>query len=185
MGDEAASLAGSLLVATPGLLDPNFVRTVVLLLEHGPEGTVGVVLNRPSEVPVAEHLPEWEGYLTEPAVVFVGGPVMNEVAVGVGERGAGLDEEWTPVVGSVGPVDLGSGPEGVEDLGRVRVYSGYAGWDGSQLELELAVGSWFVVPAEVSDVFTDRPDGLWREVLGRQPGRLALFANFPDDLRTN
>jgi putative transcriptional regulator len=185
MGDEATSLAGSLLVAGPTLLDPNFVRTVVLLLEHGEQGSVGVVLNRPTEEPVADHLPEWAGHVTAPPVVFVGGPVMNEVAVGVAERGPDPDEEWAPVVGSAGTVDLGVGPDQVDDLGRVRVFSGYAGWDEGQLELELAHGSWFVVPAELSDVFTDTPQGLWREVLARQPGRLALFASFPNDLRSN
>jgi putative transcriptional regulator len=185
MGDEATSLAGSLLVAGPTLLDPNFVRTVVLLLEHGEQGSVGVVLNRPTEEPVTDHLPEWAGHVTAPPVVFVGGPVMNEVAVGVAERGPDPDEEWAPVVGSAGTVDLGVGPDLVDDLGRVRVFSGYAGWDEGQLELELALGSWFVVPAELSDVFTDTPQGLWREVLARQPGRLALFASFPNDLRSN
>ncbi len=185
MGDEAPSLAGNLLVATPGLLDANFVRTVVLLLEHGSEGSVGVVLNRPTEERIGDHLPEWEPHVAAPPVVFVGGPVMNEMAVGVGERGPGLDEAWEPVVGSVGAVDLAAGPEAATELGRVRVFSGYAGWDGNQLELELALASWFVVPAEVSDVFTAAPEQLWREVLARQPGRLALFANFPDDLRSN
>jgi putative transcriptional regulator len=185
MSDPAPSLAGSLLIAGPTLLDPNFVRTVVLLLEHGPQGAVGVVLNRPTEEPVADHLPAWAGHVTDPPVVFVGGPVMNEVAVGVAERGPGEDEEWAPVVGEAGTVDLGGEPDLVDDLGRVRVFSGYAGWDEGQLDLELALGSWFVVPADLSDVFTGSPEGLWREVLARQPGRLALFASFPNDLRSN
>jgi putative transcriptional regulator len=185
MSEAETSLAGNLLVAGPTLLDPNFVRTVVLLLEHGAQGAVGVVLNRPTEEPVADHLPEWAGHVTAPPVVFIGGPVMNEVAVGVAERDPGLEEDWTPVVGAAGTVDLGVGPDLVDNLGRVRVFSGYAGWDEGQLELELALGSWFVVPAELSDVFTETPQGLWREVLARQPGRLALFASFPNDLRSN
>lgn len=185
MDEEAPSLAGHLLVATPGLLDPNFVRTVVLLLEHGADGSVGVVLNRPTEEPVASHLPQWEPYTVEPSVVFVGGPVMNEVAVGVGERDLAGDDDWQPVVGSVGVVDLGGDPALVPGVGRIRAFSGYSGWEGGQLELELAIVSWFVVPAEADDVFAAEPRLLWRQVLQRQPGRLALFANFPEELRSN
>jgi putative transcriptional regulator len=184
MSDRVASLAGTLLVAAPGLLDSNFHRTVVLLLEHGPDGSVGVVLNRPTEEPVSSHLPGWDLYVASPPVVFVGGPVLNDVAVGVGERGLG-DDEWLPALGSIGTIDLGSDPSDVPNLGRVRVFSGYSGWEGSQLELELAIASWFVVSAEEADVFTDEPEGLWRRVLKRQPNRLALFANFPEDLRSN
>ncbi|HSM43715.1 MAG TPA: YqgE/AlgH family protein, partial [Acidimicrobiia bacterium] len=69
------SLAGNLLVATPILIDPNFYRTVILLLQHDEDGCVGVVLNRPTEEPVAEHLPEWAEHVPEPYTVFYGGPV--------------------------------------------------------------------------------------------------------------
>ena len=75
---SAASLRGRLLVATPVLLDPNFVRTVVLMLEHNEDGAVGVVLNRPTELTAAEALPAWEPVCAAPAVVFVGGPVQPD-----------------------------------------------------------------------------------------------------------
>ena len=68
---------------------------------------------------------------------------------------------------------------------QLRVYSGYSGWDGAQLEDELAAGGWFLADAETADVFTDDPAGLWMRVIARQPGRLAFYAHFPADLRQN
>ncbi|MFO7548998.1 MAG: YqgE/AlgH family protein [Acidimicrobiia bacterium] len=173
------SLAGSLLVASPLLLDPNFVRAVIYLLHHDDEGAVGVVLNRPSEEPVTAHLPAWSGALVDPAVVFVGGPVEPAVAIGLtAEPGSG---EPTPVPG-IALVDL-SGSPGLLD--RVRVFSGYAGWGAGQLEGELEEGSWIVVDAEPADPFSTDPAGLWRWVLRRQGGRLALVSLMPPDPSMN
>jgi putative transcriptional regulator len=173
------SLAGNLLVASPLLLDPNFVRTVIYLLHHDAEGAVGVVLNRPSHEPVTAHLPAWSGSLVDPAVVFVGGPVEPAVAIGLSaEPGSG---EPTPVPG-ISLVDL-SGSPGLLD--RVRVFSGYAGWGAGQLEGELEEGSWVVVGAEPGDPFSDDPTSLWRRVLHRQGGRLALLSLMPLDPSLN
>ena len=80
-----SSLTGRLLVATPMLGDPNFDRTVVLLIEHGPEGALGVVLNRPGTLDVVDALPEWGDLAAEPAVLFSGGPVQGNALVGLGE----------------------------------------------------------------------------------------------------
>src|SRR2546430_2486669 len=83
---DGPSLKGKLLVATPLLGDPNFHRTVVLMLEHGDEGAVGLVLNRPSETAVAGPLPQWKALTADPDVVFVGGPVRTEMVIGLGRR---------------------------------------------------------------------------------------------------
>jgi putative transcriptional regulator len=174
-------LVGRLLVASPLLVDPNFYRTVVLVLQHGEEGAVGVVLNRPSVEGVGAYLPEWEGRLEEPGVVFVGGPVEPAVAIGVVRNPVPGDP--TAVEG-VGLVDLAADPASI-DRGAVRVFSGYAGWGAGQLEGELAEGAWIVVGAHEEDVFTDRPDELWTAVLRRQGGRLALLATFPPDPSLN
>ena len=87
-----ASLRGKLLVATPDLEDPNFFRTVVLVLEHNLEGALGVVLNRPSAADVSELLPDWAVVAADPPVVFLGGPVQPESAIGLGRRGDERDE---------------------------------------------------------------------------------------------
>jgi len=179
----AVSFRGKLLVASPQLLDPNFYRTVVLLFEHDENGALGVVLNRPTEESLAEHLPAWADRAVEPAVVFVGGPVQNEIAVGVAEWGSG-PEGWLRAFDDVGFFDLSAPPGTEQDPGRIRVFSGYSGWDAGQLEVELAVDSWFIVDPVTDDVFGD-PAGLWARVLRRQPGGLSLYAQFPHDLASN
>ena len=171
------SLAGYVIVASPHLLDPNFFRTVVLLLEHDEDGAVGVVLNRPSTSGLGDELPGWESLLAEPPVVFVGGPVEPQTAIGLAEG-----VEGSPVAG-VGIVDLSAPPGDL--LAPVRVYAGYAGWGPGQLEDELAEGGWIVAEAIAPDVFAFEPDSLWRAVLKRQPGPTALLATFPVDPSLN
>lgn len=173
--------AGTLLVASPLLVDPNFYKTVVFILQHDLEGAVGVVLNRPSEEAVENHLPEWARRLEDPPVVFVGGPVDPAVAIGVvlSDRPA----EPTALVG-VGMVDLGSDPA-AGTPGPVRVFSGYAGWGPGQVEAELEEGAWLVLEAEPDDVFTQNPAELWSIVLRRQGGKVAMLATFPLDPSMN
>lgn len=180
-------LKGRLLVATPLLGDPNFERSVVLLLEHGEEGALGVVLNRPSELEVAEPLPEWRRFAGSPEVIFVGGPVSRSSVIALARLGRDLpDGSWEPVLGRVGVLDLTGDPDevgaGLDDL---RVFAGYAGWGSGQLEEEIGEGAWYVVDAEPADPFTDAPDGLWHRVLKRQGGELARVARVPANPRLN
>ena len=179
----AASFTGKLLVAHPEMRDPNFYRTVVLLFEHSEEGAFGTVLNRPTDELVVEHVPDWSDYLAAPPVVFVGGPVRNEVAVGVAEW-TDPPEEWTSLFSAIGFIDLTDPPQPPAVPDRVRVFSGYSGWDAGQLEVELAIDSWFIVDPITDDVFGD-PDGLWKRVLQRQGGRLQMYAQYPHDLASN
>lgn len=180
------SLAGKLLVATPDLTDPNFFRAVVLIVEHDDkEGALGLVLNRPSDAEVVEYLPEWARVAADPAVVFVGGPVTPDVAIGLVESPHTAPQDWSPAVGDIGLADLGLSPDDVDGVARCRVFAGYAGWVPGQLEMEVAFNSWFVVEALDEDIFCSEPDGLWRSVLRRQPPTLSWFANFPDDIRLN
>jgi putative transcriptional regulator len=175
------SARGRLLVATPTLYDPNFFRSVVLVLEHGEDGALGVVLNRPSDTAVGETLPDWNRLASDPGVVFVGGPVSPDAAIGVARAGtADQAEGWAPLFGSLGTVDLGRDPvELPVDVQNLRVFAGYAGWTEGQLDGELDAGGWFVVDAAPDDVFTAEPDRLWVSVLRRQGGRLAMFATAP------
>jgi putative transcriptional regulator len=181
-----ASHRGRLLVATPELGDPNFDRTVVLLLEHTPEGAVGVVLNRPSGTTLTEAGADWGGwdvFAAPPDVVFVGGPVARTAVIAVARTFEGKMDGFQPVLGDdVGIVDLGLEPQ---DVDAVRLFAGYAGWGGGQLEAEISAGGWFVLEALPSDPLSADPDELWREVLRRQGGRLALFAACPPDPSLN
>ena len=193
-GEEG--LKGRLLVATPNLGDPNFERTVVLILEHGEDGALGVVLNRPSDLHLAEPLPEWARAAAHPPVVFIGGPVAPSAAVclarvaGHGARG------WEPVLGPSGPLSGAQGPVGTLDLDsdpdetiagleEIRVFAGYAGWGPGQLEGEIEAGGWFVVDADGAAPLSPAPEPLWANVLRRQRGTLAFFAAYPPDPALN
>jgi len=179
-------LKGRLLVATPNLSDPNFFRTVVLIIEHGDDGALGVVLNRPSELEVAEPLPAWAEVAAQPPVVFVGGPVSPSSAICLARVGTADGDGWEPLVGSVGAVDLNLDPDETTPRPQeVRVFAGYAGWGPRQLEAEILSGGWFVVDAEPGDALVQVPDDLWSAVLRRQPGRLAMFAHYPPDPTMN
>ncbi len=181
------SAKGKLLVAAPPLADPNFDRTVVYVLEHNEEGALGVVLNRPLDDELIDGLDSWNDLLTPPSVLFEGGPVEPNALIGVARADSTRPGEgWAPIVDHLGTVDLSSEPNEVAPvLDDVRIFRGYAGWGGGQLDGELAVDAWIVVPAQLADVFTAEPDDLWRKVLRRQGGRLAWLANFPDDLNSN
>jgi putative transcriptional regulator len=169
-----STLKGRLLVALPVLRDRNFDRTVVYVIEHSADGgALGVVLNRPSPLPLAEPLPKWEPMTPDPQVIFIGGPVGAGDAIALGDSADGLSI-----------VDLETDPEDA-GVDRVRVYAGYAGWTGGQLEDEIAAGAWIVVDATAADVMTSDPEDLWPRVLRRQGGRIAAVASFPDDPSLN
>jgi putative transcriptional regulator len=177
-------LTGRLLVATPRLDDPNFRRTVVLLLDHGEDGALGIVVNRPLEVDVSAVLPNWQPYATAPGRLFQGGPVALDSALGVvAVPGEDAEPEGVRrIIGSLGLVDLDTSPHGVAGgVAGLRIFAGYAGWSAGQLEGEIGEGAWYVVDAEPRDPFSDRPQSLWREVLRRQRGELALVSTYPDD----
>ncbi len=188
MGDSATGLpsthAGALLVAGPSLLDPNFARSVVLLCEVNEEGALGLMLNRPSQSPVADFLPQWQP--EPPSVVFVGGPVQPEIAVGLGRRSGGEPIGFTEIRDDIGLFDLATPPELVVGaLSQLRVFSGYAGWGEGQLEAELISGDWIVVEPSEGDAFSSEPDDLWAAVLRRQGGDLAMWAAYPQDPSLN
>lgn len=182
--DASALLIGRLLVATPALEDSNFSRSVVLVLEHGAEGALGVIINRPSDLTVADPLPAWAPVTADPPVVFMGGPVSpgSVLALGRPDWADGpADDGLRPVA-----VDLDAEPNSLGPLvGGVRIFAGYASWAPRQLEAEIIAGGWFVVAAEPADAFSSIPTELWWEVLGRQDGALATFANFPLDPSVN
>jgi putative transcriptional regulator len=185
------TLTGRLLVASPELGDPHFVRTIVLLVDHDESGALGVVLNRPSTTDVREILPDWHLYATPPQVVFQGGPVGRDSALALASRTGGAGDEDEPlgfrhVHAGIGLVDLDSPAELIAGLiSSMRVFAGYAGWESDQLEAEIDEGAWFVVDAEPGDLAADDPERLWEQVLRRQPPPLAIVATFPEDPSLN
>jgi putative transcriptional regulator len=172
------SLRGHLLIAAPSLFD-YFRRTVVLVLEHTPEGAMGVVLGRETEARVADVVPALAGLPDSDEFVYLGGPVSPESVVALGEF-EDPDEAGNQVVGSLGTLD----PEGAnESLRRMRVFAGYAGWSAGQLDGELEQDAWIVHEAEQSDPF--RSGDLWSHALERKGGRYRLMATMPTDPSLN
>jgi putative transcriptional regulator len=178
------SLRGQLLIAGPGLLDPNFWRAVVLVGEHSEEGALGVVLNRSSETTVAEAAPELSSLADAMGNVHVGGPVQPSAVVVLADFVAPREDDAL-VVGSVGFLPAEIDADDLGELRRARVYVGYAGWGPGQLDDELEEGSWIIEPADVDDVFTDAPDELWGAVLRRKGGPFGVLASMPPDPSRN
>lgn len=181
--------AGSALVAAPRLRDPNFCRTVVLIIEHRTSGTLGVVLNRPSDVPVHDVLPSWGPHATVPQL-YIGGPMEQRAALCVAALPAGVDAERTEGMISVrGPLALVSLDADADlmapRLRGLRVFAGYAGWDRGQLMNEVDRGDWIVVPALPDDVLAPAGIDLWGRLLRRQGLPLSLLATYPIDPAQN
>ena len=172
----SSSLRGRLLVASQHLQDPNFFRTVLLMLEHG-EGALGVVLNRPTSISVEAAAPKWAELASEPKVLFSGGPVERTAAIALA-RSTGIrapEGAFTPLLGDFGMVDLSR--EVAELLGIVtgmRIFSGYAGWSPGQLEEEIDAGGWLLLDSAGFDPLTTNPSTLWNAALGETAAGRAL-----------
>lgn len=184
---DRPTLAGKLLIAEPTLHSAAFHRTVTLMLEHNVDGALGIVLDRPGDTSVGEVLPDWGERVAPPGAIFSGGPVSPEVAICLAERPTVSDADgWQQAVGHLGTLDVSRAPyELPADVGRVRIFSGYAGWSAGQLEGELEAGAWYVVERVDDDCFSTDPDELWSRVLRRQPGRLGAVGLFPLDPSVN
>ncbi|HSI98711.1 MAG TPA: YqgE/AlgH family protein [Gaiellaceae bacterium] len=178
------SLKGHLLIAGPGLVDPNFRRTVVLVGEHSDEGALGVILNRASDTTVAESVPELTALVDGLERVHVGGPVQPSAIVVLADF-AEPERAGALVVDSVGFLPAEVDPEELGELRAARVFAGYAGWGPGQLDGELEEGSWIVEPASPDDVFTPDPNELWSEVLRRKGGPFGVLALMPPDPSLN
>ncbi len=180
------NLTGRLLVAAPHMFDPNFTRGVVLVCDDNEQGALGLIVNRPTDSEVFDYLPDWAFLVAEPAVVFEGGPVEREVAIGLATCTDGHPPNgYTRIIEGLGLLDLGSDPAAATGIELLRIFSGYSGWEAGQLDEEIAAGGWIVVPSEPGDGFSLTPTGLWHATLRRQGGRLAVYANFPRDPNLN
>lgn len=179
-----------LLVASPELTDPNFSRTVVYLVAHNDDGTLGIILNRRTETAVHNVLPGWATTVTKPQALYAGGPVQTSGAMCLGVHRPGIDpddlEGMLSVAGSVVMIDLDGDPD---DLGPhlkgARIFAGHSGWSPGQLATEIEREDWFVVPGKSSDIIAPAATDLWFKTLRRQGFPLAWTAYLPDDLDAN
>ncbi|GIW71916.1 MAG: UPF0301 protein [Planctomycetota bacterium] len=173
---------GMLLVAAPGLIDPNFFRTVVLLCEHTPQGALGLVLNRVTEHAIGEVCAQIPEALGRTERVYVGGPVQTDHLL-VLHREPTLDGK--PIIDGIRLVGdaevlralLASPHTPGRDL--FRCYAGYAGWGEGQLERELEAGGWILVEGDARLVFDVPSAELWSEALRKKGGVYVLTAELP------
>jgi len=182
---------GDLLIASPGLGDPNFRRAVIVLCDHGPEGSLGLILTRPMEVPLGSVLPALSGGPAGEERVLQGGPVENGRLLGL-RRGAAPEEAVEEVgrdlhllvdlEGSLRRLEAGDG-----DPSDYRFFLGYSGWGEEQLAREIEQGAWVVARGGASAELAFESDSrrMWRDALRRLGGSAAWFAEMPIDPRMN
>ena len=185
-GDGPRFRGGRLLVAAPTLLDPQFNRAVIVILEHSDDGALGLVLNQPTDIQAADALPDpLCDLVPDEHLIHCGGPVQPTAVIILAEfddpaRAAGI------VVGRIGIVDPDDAiDELAHRVGDVRIFGGYAGWSPGQLEAEISDGAWIDVPALRDDIFTDAPEALWSAALERKGGMFRLVARMPEDPSLN
>lgn len=181
---------GSLLVSATDLTEPSFRRTVVYVLEHNNAGSLGVVINRPSDTMVRGVLPQWAPLAAAPGVLYVGGPVKRDAAMCLATLRPGTRIERLPglrrVDGRVALVDLDCDPARLAPYVEcIRIFAGYAGWTFGQLDSELERSDWMVLSAMAGDVVEPAGVDVWAKVLRRQPLPLALRATHPIEIERN
>lgn len=160
---------GTFLVAAPDLPDPNFRQSVVLLIDHDPRGSWGLVINRPTPVRLEEALPEEQGLRGRSDRLFAGGPVApNRLLMLL--RSLDPPGGTRPVFDDV---HLAWSPAALRGQAAFRLYAGYAGWGPGQLEAELSRGDWCLAPAQADLVFSEAPEDVWDLLVRRLPLQVA------------
>jgi len=179
---------GVFLVAAPGLRDPNFRQTVVLLCEHGPEGALGVVVNRPTAMSISEALPQVPIIEGAGHVLYAGGPVQTNQVMLLYRGGQVPDNahhvfDGVCLGGDMGMVERILTSTGSDEL--FRAYLGYSGWGPGQLEGEMKAGSWILVPAEPAWVFEKDPLSVWHDMVLTLDETYRPYAEMPFDPSCN
>ncbi len=179
------SARGQLLIAGPALLDPNFWRTVVLVIEHTDDGALGLVLNRPSETTVGDAVSQLEELVDSEEQLYIGGPVQPSAVIVLAQFEDASDAAVI-AFDDVGVLGTGAELEQIGDGVRSgRAFVGHAGWGPGQLDSEIDRGDWILEPARREDAFSADPGELWPQVLTRKGGSYALIARMPPDPSVN
>ena len=183
---EEAPGKGKILISEPFLLDPNFKRSIVLLCEHGEEGSVGFILNKPTQVKLNQLLEDFPDF---DAPVYFGGPVQINTLQFV-HRAGDIIEGTTKIAdglywgGSFEILKLLIEAKKVSPS-DFRFFIGYSGWEEGQIEKEMKINSWIVTSTEADNIFSDEPDKLWGEILKKMGKKFAILASFPEDPSVN
>ena len=188
---KVLSLKGKILIASPRLRDPNFARTVVLVVQHDGEGALGFVLNRPTQVPLSEIWSAISGAGAAPPApaghAHYGGPVESGARLVIHGHESLSSDQVAPVPGVflTNDVELLRGLMKKGELDRVRFYLGYSGWGAGQLDAEVARGDWLIAPATAAHVFEMEPGSLWRQAMESLGGVYRLIALMPPNPELN
>ena len=175
---------GDILLASILLSDGIFDQSVVLMLDCDSDGALGVILNEIAQTPLDAVLPDWVPAVSEPRLLFHGGPVSPNGAICLASVATAGEEPpgWRPLFDRVGLLHLDTPIEIVSGAYRdLRIFAGYAGWAAGQLQHEIAEGMWYVAPAEYADVFGRHPLELWRTALRRQKSEIAFYSTWLED----
>ena len=181
----AESLRGQFLISGPRLRDPNFFKSVVLMVEHGPDGSMGLVVNHPSSDTVSHVLREHFDLPETEELVFVGGPVEPK-ALFVVHNSPTLDPTEMPVIPGV---YMGSSADVFQEILeattsdqepglKFRVFGGYTGWGPGQLEGELDRGDWLTTEADQDHVYTANPYRVWDQVIQKSYAERRLLPKY-------
>ena len=178
--------SGTILLAEPFMMDPNFKRTAVLLVDHGEEGSIGFVLNRESDVRVDELVDDFPEF---DAPVYVGGPVGRDTVHYLHRKGDLLEGSDEVVRG----VFWGGDYERLKFLIRqqlidprdIRFFVGYSGWSDDQLDQELALGSWVTARMDANYLFKSPADTLWSQVMDHKGNAFSVIADMEEEAKYN
>lgn len=179
---------GIFLVAAPALRDPNFRQAVVLLCEHGPEGALGVIVNRPTAMSISEALPQVPILEGQPHVLYSGGPVQTNQVMLLYRVNQAPENSHKVFDG----VCLGGDLDIMERIlttreqkESFRAYLGYSGWGPGQLESEMQTGSWITLPADPAIVFEKDSSRIWSDVFLTLDEASRHYADMPIDPSLN
>ena len=169
---------GVFLVADPRLKDPNFAQTVILIIAHGPMGSSGLIINRPTETRLSRALPDIKELVDWPDPLYVGGPVSRDRMVMLLQRRDPLQSAM-PIFDDV---YFSESLDELTDLlsrqpvpaNTFRMYAGYAGWAPNQLQAELDRGDWKVIRAYSEVIFGEEYEKVWPDMIRRSSQRWVL-----------
>ena len=172
---------GIFLIAKPGLVDPNFRQTVVLVTQAQDYSTVGVIINRPTQVKLDVLLRGDPAAARYRDAVFFGGPVMPEVIVSLFRSDTPPEAAAFHVLKDL---YLSLHPQNLRSLlagsgKRYRLYAGFSGWAPRQLQSEIQRNGWYVLPADVEMIFRDSMEGVWQELVNRAEKRPIAWRGEP------
>ncbi|MCH9609574.1 MAG: hypothetical protein S4CHLAM45_15060 [Chlamydiales bacterium] len=178
---------GTFLIATPDIDKGIFFRSVILLCEHSPNGSFGIIINKDLDLELPEEIMSLE-QLNNPRVsIRAGGPVQTNQMMLVHSSDK-IPEQTIEICSNVflgGDLQFLQDAVLSEDGPRIRLCFGYSGWDGGRLEREFLDGQWFICQASAKNIFEVPPEKLWQTLLREMGGKYATLSMIPEDLALN